>query len=259
MKYIIYAATCLTVATVLVTRTECAPASNGKIHVGPLPSGRGSAGTPAGPGNSTSYLLVTPNDVINKRYGKRVRLDEKLSGGSSITFNAGTTDFNRLMRITLAEPNVLDDSAQYVVTATIAHRNPVSVTTDMDLYVTVSDGISAVGYLILDETNRKSKDTMWPCEGSNGKTFVDHELGCTKLKSQAPTKFSPPHTVQVKFGGDHKAFGIAKTVSDVTVMSTHDFARTLKPENGIFVDIYRHNKGERYIIDFIEVRLEKEI
>ena len=154
---------------------------------------------------------------------------------------------------------MLDDSAQYVVTATIAHRNPVSVTTDMDLYVTVSDGVSAVGYLILDEANRKSRDTMWPCEGSNGRTFVDHNYGCTQLKSRGPTKFSPPHTVQMKFGGGHKAFGIGKTVSYVTVMSTHDFARTLKPANGIFLDIYRHNKAEQYIIDFIEVGLEKEI
>ena len=127
----------------------------------------------------------------------------------------------------------------------------------MDLYVTVSDGVSAVGYLILDEANRISNDTMWPCAGPNRQTFVHHD-SCTKIKSQGPTKFSPPHTVQVKFGGHHKAFGIGKTVSGVTVMSTRKYAQTLKPEKGIFVDIYRHQKAEQYIIDFMEVRLEKD-
>ena len=133
-----------------------------------------------------------------------------------------------------------------------------SVTTDMDLYVTGSDGVSAVGYLILDEANRKSNDVMWPCAGPNEQTFVDHNSGCTQLKSQGPTKFSPPHTVQVKFGGHDKAFGIGKTVSGVSVMFTHNYAFTLKPAKGIYLDIYRHNKGERYIIDFIEVKFEKE-
>ena len=206
---------------------------------------------------SVCYMMITHDDVIYKRKGDRVRLYEPLrSGATSISFDAGQTDFNRLMRITLAEPNVLDNSARYIVTATVAHRNPVSVTTDMDLYVTVSDGVSAVGYLILDEANRKSNDVMWPCAGPNGQTFVHHNSGCTHLKSQGPKKFSPTHTVQVNFGDHRKALG--KTVSGVNVISTHNYAFTLKPAKGIFLDIYRHNKGEQYIIDFIEVRLEKE-
>ena len=53
------------------------------------------------------------------------------------------------MRVTLVEPNVLDDSSRYIVTATIAHRSPVSATADLDLYVTVTDGLFVVGYLIL--------------------------------------------------------------------------------------------------------------
>ena len=88
--------------------------------------------------------------------------------------------------------------------------------------------------------------------------FVHHDSGCTRLRDRETTKFSPPHTVQVKFGGHHKAFGIGETVSGVTLMFTHNYAFTLKPAKGIYLDVYRHNKGERYIIDFIEVRLEKE-
>ena len=227
---------------------------------------RGPAGSPGEDGergpkgdsaaaNNDIYLMITPNDVKFKRYGDRVRLHEALASGTSISFNAGSTKYNRLMSVTLVEPNVLDDSARYVVTATISHRNPVSVTTDMDLYVTVSDGVGAVGYLILDEANRNSRNTMWPCEGASGQTF---DRKCTEVKSSSKTNFSPLHTVQVKFGGHHGAFGIGKTVSDVHVIFPHAFPYIFKPSKGIFFDMYRNDAGERYIIDFIELRLEKE-
>ena len=217
---------------------------------------RGPKGDSAAVNNDDIYLMITPNDVKFKRYGDRVRLHETpAAGGTSISFNAGSTANNRLMSVTLVEPNVLNDSARYVVTATISHRNPVSVTTDMDMYVTVSDGVGAVGYLILDKANRNSKDTMWPCEGARGQTF---NRKCTVVKSPSVTNFSPLHTVQVKFGGHHGAFGIGKTVSEVHVIFPHAFPYILKPSKGIFLDMYRNDAGERYIIDFIEVRLEKE-
>ena len=217
---------------------------------------RGPKGDSAAVNNSSFYLLITPNDVKFKRYGDRVRLHEtQVSGGPSISFNAGQTNRNRLMSVTLVEPNVLDDATRYVVTATISHRSPVSVTTDTDIFLTVSDGIEAVGYIILDKANRNSKDAMWACEGRRQQIF-----GCdiTKLKSPSITNFSPLHTVQVKFGGHHGAFGIGKTVSNVHVIFTHNFPYIMKPSKGIFLDIYRDHAYERYIIDFIEVRVEKE-
>ena len=159
------------------------------------------------------------------------------------------------MRVTLVEPNVLNDSSRYIVTATIAHRSPVSATADMDLYVTVTDGLFTVGYLIHDEGNRKARIFLWPCEGRSSQLFDN--TGCVNVKHSGQAKYSPLHTVQVKLGGGYEAFGIGKTVSDVQLLFPHQFHNVLKPENGLFLELHRNHYPEQYTIDFIEVKLDK--
>ncbi|XP_065837337.1 uncharacterized protein [Oscarella lobularis] len=241
-----------------------APGKKGPVG---SPGERGPAGRPGkdgeqGPkgdsGNSSSnvYSLITPDDVKHARFGNRIQVYETLLDGGSISFDAGETGFNRLMRVTVVEPNVLDDSSRYIVTATISHRNPVSVTADMDLLVSVSDGLSIVGYNLLDKENKGWMDIMSACEGPSAQTFSDRK--CVRFKSAKKTKFSPLHTVQIKLGGSLAAFGIGKTVSDVQVVAAHQFSKVLKPSSGVFLELYRGNPIEKFIIDFIEVRLEEE-
>ena len=205
-------------------------------------------------GNSSIYMLITRQDVKNEKSSNRVRLYESLSAGTSISFDAGSTTYSRLMRITLVEPDVLDNADQYVVTATIAHRNPVSPSTDMDLSITVTDDQSAVGYEIADQSN--SPTYTWASEGLN-KQILNPTI--TAYKSTWPVNYySPLHTVQVKFGGGAKAFGILKTVSNVNTLASHQYSKTLKPSKGVYVDVYRNDPAEKYIIDFIALILEKE-
>ena len=122
--------------------------------------------------NDSFYMLVTLNDVRNKRYGHRVRLYQPLSAGTSISFDAGNMDFKRLMKITLVEPLVLSETARYVATVTISHRNSVNVTTDMDPIVTVSDGQFVLGYQFVDQGD--SPKFMYAAEGRSGHTFEDY-------------------------------------------------------------------------------------
>ena len=133
--------------------------------------------------------------------------------------------YNRLMKVTLVEPNVLDDSSRYIVTATIAHQSPVPATAEMDLYVTVTDGLFTVGYLILDEGNRRSRNFLWPCEGRSSQILAPSFIG---VKHSGQAKYSPLHTVQVKLGGGHRAFGIGKTVSDLQLLFPYQFVETRK-------------------------------
>ena len=213
---------------------------------------RGPPGPPGEKDGDISYMLITPNDVRNKRYGNRTRLYEPLSAGESISFAAGKRRNNRLIRVTLAEPNVLNKTARYVVTATISHRNPVSVHTDMDLNVVVSDGSSGVGYSFSEQGNSK---IMYAAEGkSQGEIFAHYLIP----SGVTPFKYSPLHTVQVKFGGNLKAFGIGKTVSDVNRIGTHQFSKTLNPAKGVYLDLHREDELEQFNIEFIEVRLERE-
>ena len=227
----------------------------------PGPPGEGLPGPPGSPGAELSgprgspgyndvYMLITPDDVRNKRYGNRIRVYEPLSAGTSISFDAGNTTYNRLIRVTLAEPNVLSNTDRYVFSATISHRNPVSVEADMDLIITVSDGHHAVGYVISDQAN--SPIIMFAAEGPSRQVFV-HSLSEHTVAFQ----YSPLHPVQVNFGGNLKAFGVGQTVSDVNRVATYQYSKTLKPAEGVYLDLHREHKPERYIIDFIEVTLEK--
>ena len=185
----------------------------------------GREGEPAPKENSVNcnssdklYLLITPND---QRYSERVRFYETPSVGASFSITVGETAHNRLTRVTLAKLNVLNDSAQYIVTATITHRSPVSVAADMDLYVTVSDGLSAVGYLLIDESNKNSLDVKWACEGRSEQVFRPR---CAVFKNTQKTRYSPLHTVKIKVGGQRGAFGIGQTISDVQLIATGQFA-----------------------------------
>lgn len=223
----------------------------------------GRDGLPGPPGpsgerlqQSNFYLLVTPNDVKNKRYGNRVRLYESLSTGPSMSFDAeNVTIYNRLMRITLAEPNVLKDCTQYVATVTVSHRSPVSLNADMDLSITVSDDRVAVGFEIADQAHTPT--FMWATEGLS-EQLLDPSLTTYRSQHRHNYEYSPLHTVQVKFGESLSAFGIGKTVSDVSRVAVHQYSKVLKPSMGVYVDIYRNDPYERYIIDYIEARLEKE-
>ena len=253
---------CLAILATVSAQTQIPP--NGCAAGPPGRDGRdgrdGLPGPPGSPfllgkqkGDSSFHLLITPDDVKNISYSNRIRLYESLSAGSSISFDAGSTTYNRLMRVTLVEPNVLKDSARYVVTATVSHRNPVSVTTDMDLTIAVSDNSSTVGYEIADQAN--SPTYMWASEGLSEQIL---NPSTTTFQSDEQNNYSPLHTVQVKFGGGVGAFGIGKTVSGVNRVAPHQYSKVLKPANGVYVDIYRNHAAERFIIDLIEVRLEKE-
>ena len=97
---------------------------------------------------------------------------------------------------------------------------------------------------------------MVACEGLSAEVLTNYT--CTAGRNPGKTRFSPYHTMQVQFGGNDRAFGFGKTVSDLYVINTHQFSRLLKPTRGVFLDLYGDDPGEHYIIDFIEVKLEKE-
>ena len=219
----------------------------------------GAQGPPGTKGESpfSFHLLISPDDIKYNRHGGRIRFYETPSVGASISFGTGTTRFHRLMRVTLAEPNMLNDSAQYIATAKISHRHPKSVTSDMDLRLVVSDGISAVGYEILDEENRQAQPPLMACEGLSS-TEVLTNLKTSSGQNPGKIKYSPYHTMQVQFSGNQRAFGIGKAVSNLHFIHAYQFSRSLKPKRGIFLDLYRDHPPENYIIDFIEVTLERE-
>ena len=128
--------------------TPCAPGKQGPSG---YPGERGPPGVQGPPGSQGTeekpsfsfHLLISPDDIKYKRHGRRIRFYKTVppSIGSSISFSTGRTKLNRMMRVTLAEPKMLNDSSRYIVTAKISHRHPVSVTRDMDLHLLVSDGL----------------------------------------------------------------------------------------------------------------------
>ena len=96
-----------------------------------------------------------------------------------------------MMRVTLAEPKMLNDSSRYIVTAKISHRHPVSVTRDMDLHLLVSDGVSDVGYVILDESNRGGAAPMVASEGRSAEVLTNYT--CT------PGRNPDSHHIRCKY------------------------------------------------------------
>ena len=158
-------------------------------------------------------MLITSDEVENKRYGNRAR--------SCDTVNA---TYDQFIKVTLAEPYVLNDSARYVATATIFHPTPQNATKSIDLIVALSDGVFAVGYELINP--RDEPEFLYAVEDLSGEFFDPHLYS---FLTEEYIEYSPLHTVQVNLGGAIEAFGIGKTVSDVNRMGAYEYSKTLKP------------------------------
>ena len=136
----------------------------------------------------------------------------------------------------------------------IFYPTPENATKSIDLIVAVSDGVFAVGYELINP--RDEPEFLYAFEDLSGEFFDPHLYS---FSTEEYIEYSPLHTVQVNLGGAIEAFGIGKTVSDVNRMGAYEYSKTLKPSQGVYLEIYG-NKLEQEIIDFnfIEVRLQKE-
>ena len=134
-----------------------------------------------------------------------------------------------------------------------SHRNPISPTTDMDPFITLSDGISSVGFVVFDKSNFGNHAPITAVEGLSGPKMHSPSIipGHLRVTSEPATV----HTLHFRLESQRPAegFGHASYGSEISVY--HQYSRILHPERGLSIEVYRENDlPEQYIFSFFKIR-----
>ena len=178
---------------------------------------------------------------------------DRSSTTEQLTFNAGSEAYAALLKVPMIPADVLQNST--MLTVKIVASNDVSIGTneDSDISYGVSDGISFVGFEAVDkETYTRQTLPCFGTEGSSGTILT----GTRYLNSFSPTSnysFYPGQFVFTLKLDALESWGSCYTAHDGGFVNTAGYNKRLVLSNGLTLEIYGHDKDERYGIKFIEV------
>lgn len=155
---------------------------------------------------------------------------------------------SRLFRIRLIPPNVLASDANVEVVITVGLDREAR-NRDSDPQFFLSDGISGIGYQMREE----SLGTR--CRGiqaAMGDTLSSRAAfqGVSHTSDILPEQF----VMTIK---PHRLWGVCYHAVDTGIISPIRFTRTLFPDRGLWLEVYRENSSEQYTFNYIKVEIHE--
>ena len=174
------------------------------------------------------------------------------STAEQLTFNAGSENDAALLKVPMIPANVLQNSTMLTVKIVVFNDVDIGTFEDNDIRYGVSDGISFVGFEIVDITNYNSYAPCYGNEGSSGSTLTGYSL--INYSSPRPSDSFFPGQFVFTFKLDaHQSWGSCYTAHDGGLVNTAGYNKRLVLSNGLTLEVYREENGERCGIKFIEV------
>ena len=169
-----------------------------------------------------------------------------------LTFNAGSVKNAALLKVPMIPANVLQNSTMLTVKIVVSNDVNIGQNEDSDIRYGVSDGISFVGFETVDIANYNSIAPCFGIEGSSGTILT----GRTPINNFSPIKSDTYYPGQLVFTlklDALESWGSCYTLHDGGFVNTDGYNKSLNLSNGLTLEVYRDDKGERYGIKFIEV------
>ena len=196
---------------------------------------------------------LTPRAIIdNANIGEPYSLTSK----GELLFSSGKVFLSRLLRIPLAKPGKLNEHKVILVDVIYSHRNPVSPTQDMDPRIMLSDGTSAVGFHTHDKDNFGNLSPVRSCEGTSGATLGS--MSCPPESIRVTSKPATIHTLHFRLEPQQQASGVFHGSYDREISLYRRYSKILRPERGLYLEVYRHHEPEQYIFSFIKIIAQEE-
>ena len=190
--------------------------------------------------------MLTPSAILDNAHVGQVY---SLTATGEILFGTGTSKSTRLLRIPLAKAGQLNQFQTISVDVTFSHKNPTSPTTDMDLAVFLSDGVSAIGFRSHDKLNFRDHCPLCACEGVSGHKMS--ALSCNNINKGITSNPATVHTLHFRIDPQRPATAAGYS----NVMSVyHQYSKKLHLERGLYLELYRNDPGETYILSFIRAQ-----
>ena len=158
-----------------------------------------------------------------------------------------TTAYSRRLRLQLVAPKILTTTDCISVTIIVAVNTTLADSSDHDPSFGISDGKSFIGFLPPDKGNYNGS----PClshEGDAGSVLQNRVLG------NAPVVTSRSYSSEVKLQiRPTEQWGSCHTEHDEGYTRIANYQRNLDLTNGLYLEMYGADTGEKYCIKYIVV------
>ena len=178
----------------------------------------------------------------------------RASTTDQITFNAGSGTMRdvALLKVPMIPAGVLGLSTPLTVEITVANDVSIGKTIDSDVRYGVSDGSKFVGFQAIDKDNYRSLSPCYGVEGTSGTTL-------TGIK---PISYSSPRPSDSFYPGQFvftlkldERWGSCYTAHDGGFVKTAGYSSQLMLNNGLTLEVYKEDAGERVGIKYIKVAI----
>ena len=169
-----------------------------------------------------------------------------------LTFNAGKVDFAALLKVPIIPAGMLQYSSPLTIKVAVSHDVSIGTNHDSDIFYGVSDGVSFVGFTMVDKYNY-AHNNVAPCYGYEGTSGTTQ----TNMRSISPTSPRPsdkqyPGQFALTLKLDDR-WGSCYTAHDGGFAKTAVYNKRLMLNKGVTLEVYKQNKGEKVGIKYIEV------
>ena len=166
---------------------------------------------------------------------------------TGLTFNTDSTSYKRLFKLPLIPGAMLSRYADVTVVITVGLKSSIR-SSDSDPKFLLSDGERGIGFDIRDETSTKCRG-MQGLMGDTitGRRYFDGASGqSTTLSEEFVLTISPSQ----RWGSCY--YGV-----DSGLISPISYSQNIYLDQGLWLEAYREDTNEKYIINYIIVEIHE--
>ena len=189
------------------------------------------------------YRLYTPRGI---RSNAEFTTSYYNYSSTAITFNGGSSSYQRLFKLPLIPQDLLSYSSDITVKITVGLQKAIR-SYDSDPKFLLSDGSYGIGFEMREEAIR--------CQGIQGTmgevlSSVSSRGGASHQASILPEQFD----IIIK---PTEYWGSCYFAADSGLISPVSYSRRIYPQRGLWLEVYAEGTRERYLFNYIIVEIHE--
>ena len=171
-----------------------------------------------------------------------------------LTFNAGSIVNAALLKVLMIPAGACGDLTPLTVEITVANDVSIGQGPDSDIRYGVSDGIRFIGFHTADKANYGKHSPCYGMEGLSGSTLTPKRY--EPITPKPSDSFYPGQFVfTLKLD---ERWGSCYLAHDGGFVRTAGYDNRLMFSKGLFLEVYKSDKGENVGIKYIKVAIKRD-
>ena len=168
-----------------------------------------------------------------------------------LTFNAGSSvNYPALLKVPMIPAGSLQYSTPLTVKIVVSNDVSIGTAHDSDVKYGVSDGSGCVGFKMVDKGNYGNHAPCFGFEGTTGTTLTGRRAISDSSPRPSDSHYPGQFVITLKLD-EH--WGSCYTAHDGGFLKTAVYNNRLMLNNGLTLEVYKEDKGEKVGIKYIEV------